>query len=336
MKYYFLFLVFVVLYSCHHNTVFKQSVPNITSGLNDSVLIDSLSQLINQNQQNAALYGQRAYLQFKTGNLPDALADYLIANRLDSLNAQYYCHLSDIYLQLGKSEITRDLLFKANRLIPKNVEVLYRLGCLYFYVQDYKKAGQFLDEAVAVDPYFAPTYFTRGLLFKEKGDSDKAIENLQFAVERQPEYFDAYMQLGLLYAAKSDSLALAYYRNAININPQSYEAFYGIAMFYQDNGNPEKALEIYRQMIKQITHPLSGIYYNMGYVEMEYFADYQRAIERYDSAIILKPDYKEAFCNRAFCYYQLHKTEKARADYQQAIIIDSAYQPALEGLKMLK
>lgn len=327
--------LFALLISCQKGKTKQATFLVSAVVVGDSASIDSLSLLIKNDPKQAELYGQRAKLWFKTGEIANALTDYTIANKLDSLNPEYYTQLADLYLQMGKSEITRDILSKANKLIPGNIQVLYRLGNLYFYVKEYKKANEYLDAAIQVDPFFAQTYFTKALLLKEKGDTAKAVDNLQIAVEREPEYYDAYMLLGVLYSAKPDSLALAYYRNALRIIPDSYEALYGIAMFYQGNGNPEKALETYNYIIGHVDKKLPNIYYNMGYVEMYYFEDYQRGIARYDSAIILNPAYKEALCNRAYCYKQLGDKNKARSDYQQALKIDPEYKTAMEGLKMV-
>ena len=327
--------LFALLFSCQQNqpkhiTAVDQPV------INDSLLIDSLSELIRKNPRQSELYSQRAKLWLKTGNYGNSRNDFTTASQLDSLNPEYYTQLADLYLQKGKSEVTRTLLLKANRLIPGNVKVLYRLGNLYFYVKEYKQAGEYLDEAIKADPFFAQAHFTKALLLKEKGDTAKAVDNLQIAVEREPDYYDAYMQLGVLYAAKPDSIALAYYRNALRVIPDSYEALYGIAMFYQENGNPEKALETYRYLLDHVDKSLPAIYYNMGYIEMEFFEDFKRGIERYDSAIIIKPDYKEAFCNRAYCYKRLGNAAKARDDYHQALKIDGEFNPAIEGLKRIQ
>ena len=305
------------------------------SELPDSLKLDSLTQLIHQNPRQSDLYGERSKLNGKLGKINDAINDLTIANALDSLNPQYYLDLSDYYLRMGKSEVTHDLLLKANRLIPENRDILYRLGNLYFYVQNYKKAMNYLNQAQKIDPYMAQVYFSKAMILKETGDTAKAVENLQIAVEREPLYYDAYMLLGYLFSTKPDSLAIDYYKNAVRIIPDSYEAYYGIAMFYQENNNPEEALKTYRFMLDSISNRLPMIHFNMGYIEMLDYENYAEAIQHYDSAILFNTNYPEAYCNRAFCYEKLNQSSLARADFMKALEQQPNMEVAIKGLNRL-
>ncbi|MEM2974161.1 MAG: tetratricopeptide repeat protein [Candidatus Micrarchaeia archaeon] len=62
-------------------------------------------------------------------------------------------------------------------------------------------------------------------------------------------------------------------------------------------------------------------YYEKGnnYYEQ---GDYDRAIENYNMAIILNPQFLEAYFNRALCYYNKKNYDKAIEDYTHAIDID--------------
>jgi len=317
------------------NTKPKPQTPNAFTSLPDSLKIDSITELIRDNPRQSQLYDERSKLNTKLGRITDAINDLTIASALDSLNPQYYIDLSDYFLRMGKSEVTHDLLLKANRLIPANKDILYRLGNLYFYVRNYKKAMEYLNQAMKIDPFMSEVYFSKAMIFKETGDTTKAVENLQIAVEREPRYYDAYMLLGYLFSAKSDSLAIDYYRNAARIIPDSYETYYSIAMFYQENGKPGEALKTYRFMLDSISNRLPIIHYNMGYIEMLYYENFGDAIQHYDSAIMFKAIYPEAFCNRAFCYEKLSQLDQARADFTKALEQLTNMDIAIKGLNRL-
>lgn len=50
--------------------------------------------------------------------------------------------------------------------------------------------------------------------------------------------------------------------------------------------------------------------------------EYEKAIEAYNTAIILNPVFSEAYFNRALCYYNLKNFDKAIADYTKAAELD--------------
>jgi tetratricopeptide (TPR) repeat protein len=193
---------------------------------------DSLTTLIAQYPRYAPLYYHRGKQYEALNQLNPALTDYKQALTIDTLTADYYFAAADLFLRAGQSEQTLNLLLKANKLIPKNAQILYRLANLHFYVTNYKAANEYLAQALETDPYFAPAYLTRALIQRENGDTTQAIINLQVAVERNPQYFEAYMVLASLCAQTNNVLAVDYYKNAITIQPQSYEAYYGLAMYY--------------------------------------------------------------------------------------------------------
>ncbi|MCX8175350.1 MAG: tetratricopeptide repeat protein [Candidatus Micrarchaeota archaeon] len=62
-------------------------------------------------------------------------------------------------------------------------------------------------------------------------------------------------------------------------------------------------------------------YYHRGNTYYEK-GDYERAIEAYNTAIILNPTFSEAYFNRGLCYYNLKNFEKAISDYTKAAELD--------------
>jgi len=334
LKYFLPFaLLLLAIASCSGPNENKANIDN--KPLSDSLKIDSVTQLIRKNPEKPEHYSSRADIYISMGDLAKALNDLTIANLSDSLNPMYYVKLADFYLQLGKSEIINSLLLKGNQLIPNNKEILYRLGNLYFYIQDYKKALTYLNQATEADPFYAPAFFTKGLVFNELGNTQKAINSFQIAVEREPDYYDAYIQLGLLFAAKNDAMAVDYYNNALRLIPDSYEALYAKAMFYQQTQKMEQAVATYRYMLDEVSDDFPHVHFNLGYIDMIYYNDYESAITHYDSALISKPIFPEALCNRAFCYEKTNRTTEARTDYKKALEQNPKFELAITGLNRL-
>lgn len=329
-------LIVFAMISCNNSSEKSSKIDQSNHKVsNDSILLDSISRLINKFPYNANYYEQRSGVYEKLGKLTASMNDLEKALELDSLNVNFMVRLSDKYLQFGQSQITRELLFKAIKLEPENVEVLYRLGSLYFYVQDYKQSVNYLKQAKKVDPFYAPTYFTYGMIYKEKGDTLNAIEQFQIAVEREPNYYDAYILLGSLCTGLGDSIAVDYYDNALEILPGSYEASYGIAMFYQINDKPERAINQYQFMLKGNRDKFQHVFFNLGYIEMLYYNEFETAIAYFDSAIAIQPDYVAAYSNKGYCFEQLSNQQNAKQCYIKALEYDPSFKVAKLGLRRL-
>jgi tetratricopeptide (TPR) repeat protein len=76
---------------------------------------------------------------------------------------------------------------------------------------------------------------------------------------------------------------------------------------------------------------LAGLYINRGY-EYKQKKDYDHAIQDYDQAIKINPNFAQAFNNRGVVYYFKGQYDRAIRDYDQAIKIDpntvsAAYKP---------
>jgi tetratricopeptide (TPR) repeat protein len=304
-----------------NNTAFDSLPPDLAS----------ISKLIQENPDNPDLYNQRAELYLQKQKPESALADISKAINFDSKNPKYFRTLSDVYFSLGKSQKCRDALNKAIEIEPNDTAAYLKLAELDYYFKDYKKAFASLDKALEIDPKNAKAFFIRGMSYKEMGDTAKAVKAFQIAVENDQEYYHAYMQLGLIFAAKHNPLAVDYYNNALNLNPQSVETYYALGMYYQENEQYNKAMESYTTILK-IEPKNKYAHFNLGYINLVYLEVYDVAAKHFTDAINLDKNYAEAWYNRGYCYQLLGDVMKAKSDYQQAIIIKPNYQLAIDRL----
>jgi Flp pilus assembly protein TadD, contains TPR repeats len=98
---------------------------------------------------------------------------------------------------------------------------------------------------------------------------------------------------------------------------------FGLALF--NEGKMEEAIDHYNQAIR-ITPDYSLPYNNRGnaYVKS---GQYQHAIEDYNEAIRLKKDYAEAYNNRGTSYDKLGQYQRAIEDYTEAIRLQPDFAP---------
>ena len=314
--------------NCKHKTSLKEELKN------ESPTIDNISKKINAAPGKAELYYDRAKLYLEKKETDNALNDINKAITLDPDKAAYYCALSDINFAAGKITNCAEALNKALSLEPKNTEALLKLAELYFYFKKYDKTFEYINKALAVDKLNPNAYFMRAMALKEYGDTAKAVADFHTTVEQDPQNYDAYIELGLLYTVKKNHLALDYLDNALSISPNSIEALYAKAMFYQETADYNAAVETYTNII-HLDPKYKNAYYNLGYIYLVYLKNYNVAIDYFNKAIACDPAYAEAFYNRAYAFELKGDINNARSDYQKAIDIKPKYQKALDGMKRI-
>lgn len=301
----------------------------------DSLSVFEISSEIRDNPKNAKLFMKRAELYYSLNKADSAISDGELATRLDSLNPAYFIRLSEMCLLSGFSEKSKNVLEKCNRINPGNSDVLVKLATIYFYVKDYTKSNEYLDQAASFNPHDANMFFLRGMIHRQKKEPNAAIINFQKATENNPEFYDAFMMLGLTYGEKNDSVAIQYYRTAINLRPEEIQPHYNLGLFYQDKESFDQAFKEYQYILRNLNNSYHNAYFNQGYIYMIYLKEYENAIAYFDSTLAVKPDYVEAVYNKGFCYEKMKKYDKARELYNKSKEMVNNYPLAIEGLNRL-
>ena len=289
---------------------------------------------IDKNPSDPLLYFELSDYYMRMGRLDTALNSAFSAIRLDSANAAFYVKLSDIYFAMANTDAAEETLEKAIALDNKNNEAYLKLAELHFLLMNYDLAQRDIKKAIDLQTYNPKAYHILAWIFREKGDTLAAIRNYLIAADQNSDYFDAYMELGVLYHYKRDPLAIDYYNNALNVNPNNVKALYNIAMFYQEMGNYEKALEKYR-MILQLEPNNKYALHNMGWVYLMGEEKYEEAVVFFTKAIALDTTYIGAVFNRGLSFESLKEYDKARQDYMYSLRLQNNYPRALEALNRL-
>jgi len=202
-------------------------------------------------------------------------------------------------------------------------------------VGDYREALVNVNKARDINVHIPDVYFLKGLIYDENNNVEKAIENFQIAVEKKPDYYDAYILLGLLYSGMKDSLAIDYYNNALEISPNSIEANYYLALFYQENNRIEEAIKKYSFIITNLNHQDANSYHNLGFIYLEYKNEYSNAISYFDTAVSINPSFIEALFNRSYTYEKIEDYNKARVGYKNVLQLNPDYSLAIDALNRL-
>lgn len=287
-------------------------------------LLSELNKKLVDDPNNASLYHDRCLYFFNKGIYDKAMDDITRALSLDSLNTEYLYTKGDIYFSVMRFDDATAAFAKVLRQEHGHPRANLKMARILLHLKQYKEAIQHIDLALKTDVNLAEGYFLKGIAFQYMGDSVNAASSFQTAVEQKADYFDAYVTLGLLYATRRDSMAVEYYNSALSLRPNSPEALYNLAIYYQDNGKPLKAFSIYNQLTA--LGPNEGAHHNKGYIYLVYLGQYDKAIPQFDSALRINPNYVEAYHNRGLAYRELKKYKEARADFKAALKLNPQFE----------
>lgn len=308
-----------------------------TTQTQDSYNIPQIKQLterIQKDTNNAELYFLRANLLLQANEAREAMTNYAKAIEKDSLNPAYYLAAADLYFKAEQVPSAAALLMHATKTLKKpNADVFAELGKYYFYGAKYEQANQFLDNALQLDNKRPDVFFWKAMCLKDQKQLQPAITNFKKSIQLNPQSYNAYMMLAQTLAELKDKQCITYYEKAFAIDSTKSEALYGKAMFWQNTGDTDLAINAYKNLI---THDpqFQDAYYNVGYI---YFLQkkYPEAQKHFELAIRVSPAFAKAYYMRGLCSENQNKPAEARADYKRALNFDPKLTLALEALNRI-
>lgn len=283
---------------------------------------------------NAALYNKRAKVYQGLREFPEAVNDSKRAIKLDSTNASFYLTLADTYFSQNNTRLSKELLEITAKKFPDNIETLLKLAELYYLVQRYQEGIDYVNKALKLNENLAKAYFIKGSIYRESGDTSRAISSLETAVEQDNRYVEAFYDLGVMYAARRNPIAIDYYNNVLNIQPDNRDAAYAKAKLLQDLGKTNEAISMYQSIIKA-DKSCANCYYNLGAIYLEITKEPKKALEQFTKAIETDPAYLAAYFARGYTYSLLKDKESAKADYNMCLELEPNYEAAIEELNKL-
>jgi tetratricopeptide (TPR) repeat protein len=173
--------------------------------------------------------------------------------------------LADVQLELRHSEIAEDLLQQALRKHADCARALAGLGQIALDREQFSAAVEKLERALAVAPEATRLHYTLGMAYRGLGDLSQARHHLEHAGKGDPPSCDPLQgRLGSLrvgekadilrstklLAAGNTEAAVPYLRRAVEINPESTEAWTNLAVALSRTGERQEALNAYRRALE--------------------------------------------------------------------------------------
>jgi len=279
----------------------------------------------------------------------DAIFLFNKSIRLNSKYSEAFYYLGRVYEYKQNPDYNRaiEYLEKAIELEPNYSNAYYDLGAVYEV--GYKEYAK----AIEIKPNYAFAYNSMGIAYVDGyKEYDKAIDCYKRAIEIKPNYADAYYNLGYDLSDKNNpnpnyDKAIEYLEKAIEFNPNYEKAYYILGNAYQygktDYDNAIKCYmkfittynnnaKIFKKVYLEEEMPnLPEVYYKMGNAYQYGKQDNNKAIEYYNEAIKLKPDYATAHYRIGLTYGINGNKIKAEEHIHRAA--EYGYEKAKQWLK---
>ncbi len=330
----FLAGIFLLISASCQNGGYKQGEDPADSTLTVGKRIELYTKLLVEKPDDIKLLLERAKLYQKVGNFNSAIIDVQKVVQLDNKNMPNQLLLADLFMQVGQTQNTIYTLQGALANNPKHIGALLKMAELNLMFKRYSQAIENVNIVLEQKPCHDTAFFIKGFISLEKADTNSAINYFMESIKCNPKYYEAHIQLAVLFSHLRNPIALNYYKNAIGARPTSSEAYYNLGLYYQGLDSLNKAIEIYKQLIK-LDPKFPYSYYNIGYINLEMLSIPSEAIRYFDMAMQLKPDYYEAIFNLGLCYERTGDVLKARELYLASLRIKENYSKAIEGLNRI-
>ena len=180
-------------------------------------------------------------------------------------------------------------------------------------------------------PKLAEELCRQGHSFSINGDDQKAIELFREAIEQDPKSVEAWSGLGSCQVGLNrPDAAIEAYKQAIKINPNDETPHFILGNFYAKLGRNQEAIESYKQVIR-INHDFESAHFKLGliYSKLGRIDDGKNAFE---TVIQLNPDAAPAYFNIGIVYTKLGRYEEAIKAHREVLRIDPEFAPAHNNL----
>ncbi|MGL5807081.1 MAG: tetratricopeptide repeat protein [Xenococcaceae cyanobacterium] len=196
---------------------------------------------------------QQALTANEAKNWHEAILACQQALELDPKAAQAYKIMGNALQRSGKAADAMNCYNKAIELQPDLAEVYASIAALYTQQKKWPQAIEHYQKAILINPKLPAIYRNLANVWHQVGEPRKALECTYQAVTLEPEKTFSEQQLILgdrLLKIGKINQAIAYYRRAIETDPQFAPAYQKIAELFEKHQHWQQATAYYRRALQ--------------------------------------------------------------------------------------
>jgi tetratricopeptide (TPR) repeat protein len=189
----------------------------------------------------------------------------------------------------------------------------YKKGHILSDLQRNQESVDCFDKAIRINPRSHEAWFEQGTILVRLQRYKQAIESYSEALRIQPNFRSAWVKKGdLLSDEKQHRSAADCYEQALKIQPRDTEVSEKLDSLLAQLQESAEILLIQANSLCEVR-------------------DFGGAIKAYDQALVLRPDFNEAWYRRGNALLELNQCEEAISSYEKALNLEPENYQALFG-----
>lgn len=148
-----------------------------------------------------SLYINRGASKIGMRDFLGAYDDFILANKIDSLDIGVLNNLATVCDEVGRGNETLKYLFKILAIDSSFIGTYVNIGFKYQEDGDYKKAIEYFTKAIKLDPKEPLAYSNRSFNYLKTGDLNAALADVNKSIELYPANSFAFKNRALIYIA---------------------------------------------------------------------------------------------------------------------------------------
>lgn len=285
----------------------------------------NLDSLLAAHPDSVPLLIKRGEQYFSSYQFDLAMQDAAKAYRLNKYNPEAILLFAEVLnnrTQRTPEEVknAQALYDKVLRKDKKNLRALVGIAATYTYQQDFEKSFEYINKALRIDRHYRNAYVLKGTNYMNMGKKEQAISSYETAVQQDPTFYEAYFLLANIYESEGNRQCVEYYRNALELRPNSLEFKYKLAYAQQQFDEVEAALVNYRSLANDTVDFYSNRgYFHQGYIHQFMYQNVDSAVHFYNEALKKEPRHVESWHNLGVCYDVMGDKTRALQSFAKAL-----------------
>lgn len=252
--------------------------------------------------------------------------EMLDKNQVKFFDVDEIGEIIEFYIQHGITDKAQTALNIGYSQHPQSYELKLLSVRICMQTGQYKKGLDLIEELVKLEPSNPDLYSYRAEIYSEMQEFDLAIISFKEALIHTPDEEKpfVYIDIASEYQNKNEfERARHYLRKAILLNPRHDPAYLEYIFTLQIEEKQEDGIEFFKKIIDQDPYnEMAWFYQGLMYHEVEL---YEKAINAFDYATLIKENFSDAYIQKAECYIALEYYSHAIEPLQQALEFSDFY-----------
>lgn len=307
------------------NTLLNRAVNCLTAG-DYREAVRAFQKVLAEEQDTPEAHWGLAQAYTHLGLYEQALQHYQEYVTRKPYVAEAFLAIAGVHYSMGQYHEAISHYHRALEIDPSLHQAYYGLGHVKLHaLKDYQGAREDLLRAVEIQPSTEALY-ALGCLHYELSQYQESIAFFRQAIDLQPDYLDAVKAIaGAYYAIGQFQQALSYCNQALALDPSSEETHYmlGLMKLFA-SGDVQAAREHFAKSPRYIqtllsSHSKDPYQWYQLGAALHVMGDYRKALRAYERAIQFQHSFAEAHLEIARLKKQLGSLDEAIMHFQEAI-----------------